>query len=66
MKWKNCWALKINDERVVRKFLLIPRHFQTSPTRWLELANIREKVTMLCGYPDGPDYPGWVEIGFAD
>lgn len=66
MRWKNCYSLKVGDKRVVNKFLLIPRHFRGPVTRWLEFAMVEEEVHKLCGYPDGPDYPGWVEIGFAD
>jgi hypothetical protein len=66
MKWKNCWALKPGDTRVVRKFLFIPRHFGQTPTRWLEYAWIVEKV-VLClvgGSMDWHQEPRWVEQGW--
>ena len=47
----------------VRKFLLFPRSFESKTTRWLEYADIVERVETVLG---SSQYYKWVEIGFAD
>ncbi len=71
MKFENKYTLKsqLGQTRTVRKFLLWPRSFESTHTRWLEYADIVERV-------DGVDVGGssewgnitymWCEIGFAD
>ena len=56
---------KLSEKRTVRKFLLFPRSFESKTTRWLEYANIVERVEII---PDANwcSHYGWVEKGFAD
>lgn len=56
------------EERVVRKFLLWPRGFEAKEWRWLEWADLVEKVTKIDvgGSMQWGCYAWkWVEIGFA-
>ena len=62
-------ACRFGEERTVRKFLLMPRHYTNSKSkRWLEYADIVEQVerTILGRYGILYDFYEWVEIGFAD
>jgi len=71
MKWKSKEYLKDREgeERVVSKFLLFPRRLGGKEWRWMERANILERVTK---YDDGGhdtwgDYAWrWVEVVFVN
>lgn len=56
---------KIGECRRVRKFLFIPRSFNSNKTRWLEYTDIVEQVQWYEG-SSYHRYLGWIEIGFAD
>ena len=69
MRFKNCLYLKdmVGEERVVRKFLLLPRSLNTGVTRWLEYAYIREVVKKREGGFEGYHvWYAWEEVEFAD
>jgi len=67
MQFKSSYFLKdrLGEQRIVRKFLLIPRTFGSKRTRWLERADILEKVKECYGEWGEREYR-WIEIGFAD
>lgn len=68
MRWENTEVTlkpRIGETRVVRKFLILPRTFNSTKTRWLEYAYIVEQVKELSG-ADWSYYLGWGEIAFAD
>lgn len=62
MRWKEP---KMKDTRIKRKFLIIPRTFN-SETRWLEFANVKEEYTRYIVFGDGVSDAGWIETAFAD
>jgi hypothetical protein len=66
MRWKSNITLdpKRSDRRVVKKFLLFPRHFNSGTWRWLEYADIREHFE--CFAVGSKDVWTWREEGFAD
>lgn len=70
MRWrsKNDLRSSVGKMRVVKKFLLWPRTFDSIRTRWLETAWIVETVRghSYCDGGGGPTAWSWVEIGFAD
>jgi hypothetical protein len=63
MRWKHEPKPKTGTQRVVRRFLLLPRRFDNE-TRWLEYANIREEYQLR--YYETTLYSDWHEVGFAD
>jgi len=66
MKFKNRNLRRREGEtRVVKKFLLIPRMFNSEYGRWLEYANIVERVMCVRDLNCEPEWK-WIEIGFAD
>ncbi len=67
MRFGSRYALRDSKDklRVVRKFLLLPRTFDSASTRWLEFAWIVEQVQSY-GYEGGIYGYAWHEIGFAD
>ena len=56
MKWKE--ENKEGKERIVNKFLLIPRCID-SETRWLEKATIKQKLVKRIDFTGGGGY--WYE-----
>jgi len=72
MKWKpnKITAPKLDDERVIRKFLIIPRHLD-GEWRWMEFANIKQKFEKVrTGMPDCKEgfvwTVGWQNIHWED
>jgi len=67
MKFKSGYFLedKLGKRRIVRKFLLFPRTFNSKRTRWLERADILEEVIKIPGEWGRWIYR-WGEVGFAD
>ena len=61
---------RLGEERVVRKFVLWPRHFGTDKRgKWMTFADIVEKVCEVDvgGSMEWGDYRyKWVEVAFAD
>jgi hypothetical protein len=68
MRFGSRFALRDQQDklRVVRKFLFLPRTFDSEKTRWLEFAWIVEQVQRYCYGEGGAWKWEWVEIGFAD
>lgn len=70
MRFPSRYALRDRegDERTVRKFLWLPRCFGTKEIRWLEYANIRERI---CKVDVGGSYEWgcfawkWCEVKFV-
>ena len=72
MRWNSDYALKDQEgeERIVRKFLLLPRQFgEGKHYRWLEYADIVERV-LQCDVGGSSQWGyyawKWCEVGFAD
>lgn len=70
MRLSSKYALKDRqgETRVVRKFLIFPRTFESSRTRWFEYASIVEEVLQIDvgGSMEWGNYAyRWREIGFA-
>lgn len=72
MRFNSQYALKDREgeERVRRKFLLLPRQLgESKEWRWLEYANIIEQVRRVDvgGSMEWGRYTWvWLEVGFAD
>ena len=71
MKWPSRYALRDREgeTRVVRKFLLWPRTFNSTHTRWLVYANIIEVIQRIDigGSGEWGSYKwSWCETGFDD
>ena len=71
MKFNNRYSLKplLGQRRVVRKFLILPRRFESQKTRWLEYADIVEEVMRVdvggsCEW--GCYSYCWREVGFKE
>lgn len=68
MKWKdNPNSTQEGQERIVTKFLLLPRKF-SGVGRWLERADIRERVVKQDvggSYQWGYYRWNWVEVAFG-
>lgn len=69
MRFKSRYALKAQEgqTRIIRKFLFLPHQFNDSDWRWLEYADIVERIEKVnIGYYY-PDYAWkWCEVAFAD
>lgn len=70
MRWKNKTNTppKIGDTRVVRKFLLFPKSL-SGETRWLEKANIIQKLIESCHPCVGVGAPvhceRWIDVDWS-
>ena len=70
MRWKSRFTLKdrLGERRTRRKFLIIPRCFDTKRWRWWEYADIVEEITEMDvgGHDEWGKYSyEWREVGFA-
>ena len=70
MKFRSKYYLKDREgeERIVTKFLLFPRRFESNKWRWLERADIIERVCKVDvgGSMEWGNYSWkWEEVGFA-
>lgn len=70
MRLSSKYALKSREgeTRVVRKFLIWPRTFESERTRWMEYADITEEIMRVDvgGSMEWGNYAWkWVETGFA-
>lgn len=64
MRFSKKPSMKLGDQRIVKKFLWIPRSLTSTKYRWLEFAKIREEVQKKsCG---GFLAYEWEEIEFID
>lgn len=60
---------RLGETRIRRKFLLWPRRFRRKHWRWLEYADVVEKVTEvdMGGTMEWGNHSyQWCEVGFAD
>lgn len=60
---------RVGETRIRRKFLIIPCRFFSKRWRWLEYADVVEKICEVDvgGHDEWGGYAyHWVEIGFAD